>query len=538
MGPLGIETGSLYYKDIASTETQAVYREDCVAFSIESRDQLQCDMCRKSFSDAALLAVHQWIHSSDSSKAGYTKDTFDSNKDSLDLEERSERQNCKVKQIKVSKPENTRFPCDVYDYTATQAGNRKRPFSDRAGAAPRSGPQMSHVSPSTVEARASNVGALKPIVQRMEVTVSITSGEIIRKKTLASEDCSEPDMADAEGPEPQDANIDIQKDSQMQRVEIVYDPDPNLDIQEFKLVPEPQNIQIESDCESKKQKLSKPGERRFSCAQCEYVTIIKDCLLRHKKSHHMLRFPCDKCDYKAFSKSGLKLHKESIHEGVRYRCDQCEHIAKNDQSLRYHKRSKHSVIKHLCDQCDYEAPTVGALKQHKAKHDSFRYHCDQCDFGAVQMGHLKQHKASTHQGIRYPCDHCDYAAKSKESLKKHIIAIHEGIKLECDQCDFSTSHTRSLKRHKASKHEGMKYPCDQCAHSSTGAWELKLHIASKHEGKIHLCDKCDYVAYRADVLKQHKASKHDGVKYPCDQCDYKATDKSNLTKHKVSKHKG
>ena len=69
MGPMGIETGSIYYKDTASTETQAVYREDCVAFSIESRDQLQCDMCRKSFSDAALLAVHRWIHSSSSSKA-------------------------------------------------------------------------------------------------------------------------------------------------------------------------------------------------------------------------------------------------------------------------------------------------------------------------------------------------------------------------------------------------------------------------------------------------------------------------------------
>ena len=125
------------------------------------------------------------------------------------------------------------------------------------------------------------------------------------------------------------------------KTEMVYEPDTDIDIEEFKHEPtdsdedamvgrEDMNFlntdQIQSiqTCKSVKKRNNKDV---LSCDQCEYAGT-RQALRNHKKSKHEgIRYPCDQCDYAATRRSDLKKHKESEHGGIKYPCDQCEYAA-------------------------------------------------------------------------------------------------------------------------------------------------------------------------------------------------------------------
>ena len=48
------------------TNSTSIYKENCAAMNLKTEDQLQCDICLKTFSDADLLSVHQYVHGSSS----------------------------------------------------------------------------------------------------------------------------------------------------------------------------------------------------------------------------------------------------------------------------------------------------------------------------------------------------------------------------------------------------------------------------------------------------------------------------------------
>ena len=123
------------------------------------------------------------------------------------------------------------------------------------------------------------------------------------------------------------------------KTEIVYEPDTDIDIEEFKLEP------TDTDHHSK---------------PTEYF--------------------CDQCDYKAVNSQVLKLHKE-CHSNI-LSCDQCDFVTQHKTKLYRHKGLKHDKFKIKWD---------GAGK----------YPCDLCDYSATQLSRLTRHKAAKHEGIRH-----------------------------------------------------------------------------------------------------------------------------------------
>ena len=206
------------------------------------------------------------------------------------------------------------------------------------------------------------------------------------------------------------------------RVEIIYDPDLNIDIQEF-------NSSIVMDVEAKEE----THESFDEADDMIFENDIKEDSQASEIEPGDVVFPCDQCEYVAKTVAYLKRHKASkIHTANRYACDQCEYVAADVSKLKRHKQSIHDRIRYKCDDSD-------------------------CDITYAQLAALKRHKESQHEGIKYLCDQCDYAANEKSRLKKHKASIHEGTRYPCDQCDYAATDNSILKMHKAYMHEGMRY---------------------------------------------------------------------------------
>ena len=38
-----------------------------------------------------------------------------------------------------------------------------------------------------------------------------------------------------------------------------------------------------------------------------------------------MKYPCGQCEYQTIQKVNLEKHKRSVHEGIKYSCGQCEY---------------------------------------------------------------------------------------------------------------------------------------------------------------------------------------------------------------------
>ena len=216
------------------------------------------------------------------------------------------------------------------------------------------------------------------------------------------------------------------------KTEIVYKPDTEIDIEEFKLEP----TDTDEDAISGGEDIDPLHKDQESQGNSDKVN-------KRKRAGSKDVYSCDLCDYTG-ARTPLYYHKKSKHEGIQYPCDQCEYAASELGNLHQHKQSKHEGIRYPCDQCEYAATQLSALKRHKqSKHKGIRYPRDQCEYDATGQGHLKQHKKAKHQGIRYPCDQCKYVASQLSSLKIHMITKHEDV-VTCEVCGFKGSKRSML----------------------------------------------------------------------------------------------
>ena len=181
------------------------------------------------------------------------------------------------------------------------------------------------------------------------------------------------------------------------RTEIVYKPDPDMDIEEFKVEPLDISEEAGKDADQESQGTSDNVMKRLKVASSLVVS-------------------CDQCEYSG-SKKQFRIHMKK-HEGIRYPCDQCEYTTTDLSVLKRHKKSKHEGFRYSCDQCEYTG-TRKQFRLHKRKHEGFIYRCDQCEYAATDQSTLKRHKESKHEGIRYALDDLSNLSKPKESKTKH-----------------------------------------------------------------------------------------------------------------------
>ena len=259
------------------------------------------------------------------------------------------------------------------------------------------------------------------------------------------------------------------------KMEIVYEPDTDIDIEEFKL----EATDTDQDVIAGGEDIDPLNTDQES--QGTFRTNQKHSTHSSKVVDSKDIISCEICGFKGLEK-GIAVHKKKKHSKFKH-CDLCVYAAINLFDLKKHKEITHKALLYPCDQCEYAATEKVDLKKHRQfKHEGvrFRYPCDKCEYAATRQGELKKHKESIHVGIRYPCDQCEFTATQQGHLKKHKQSIHEGIRYPCDQCEYSATVQGSLKRHKQSKHEEIRYPCDQCECTFSDMSELRKHRNRKH----------------------------------------------------------
>ncbi len=96
----------------------------------------------------------------------------------------------------------------------------------------------------------------------------------------------------------------------------------------------------------------------FACNKCDYTTVVKGNLHRHKRiQHREVRkwFPCDKCKEKCESRRDLDYHRAMVHDIDRHRfiCghEGCSHSSKNIPDMKRHKAYGHDLGNKECEIC-------------------------------------------------------------------------------------------------------------------------------------------------------------------------------------------
>ena len=348
-------------------------------------DHLQCDICLKSFPDAALLSLHHWIHagsSSDPPPLATVKELFEP-------ETLIKPEEIKEELADINEQEDENTDKDKIEQNLNEDNTHQ---------------ELMKCENIKVEAADSDADPL-----------------MLSDKSLLDEPVSIASVKEIEKQKFIDTCMIALKQHHARKVE-------------EQIATEPVGIRYSCDqCDYFaasqsnifEHKRRKHDRVQYSCEQCEYKATTKAELWRHTVSKHdKIRYLCDQCNVSFKYKSGLRNHK-SIHAGIKYPCNQCDFAAKTAGRLKQHKAAIHEGIKYSCDQCDRAFTNLRLLKQHKtSEHDGIRFSCEQCDHTTTTLGDLKKHKASMHDGISYPCDQCNYCATQVGNLRRHKAKKH------------------------------------------------------------------------------------------------------------------
>ena len=85
--------------------------------------------------------------------------------------------------------------------------------------------------------------------------------------------------------------------------------------------------------------------KEYVCDTCFKIFKWKTDLNQHLRMHKGLEFLCDICDFRTVYRGGLRRHKKSVHDGIKHQCDQCNQCYTQNSSLKAHKKIKHAKDK-------------------------------------------------------------------------------------------------------------------------------------------------------------------------------------------------
>ncbi|KAF5282635.1 hypothetical protein FQR65_LT14231 [Abscondita terminalis] len=284
----------------------------------------------------------------------------------------------------------------------------------------------------------------------------------------------------------------------------------------------------------------------FECYDCGYQTKNKAILQFHVMTHKNRElYKCSLCNFSSETLDCLNAHLK-IHRSMKgskesgekiYGCDMCDFKTMYRGNLSRHKRSHVNSKQFKCNLCDYRSNHSHDLKVHLIRHTGERpFSCDKCDFKTYFNRHLTKHKRTHSQEKLFKCSLCYYQTYYWPRLKVHVYR-HTGERpFACDKCDFNTYSKWELMKHKRMHSQERQYKCNLCNFSSNYSNHLKEHMG-KHTGEQPFsCDKCRYKSYSKRNLRRHRIN-HTRKKLmkKCDLCEfstsYMKTWEAHLKKH-------
>ncbi|XP_034467481.1 zinc finger protein ZFAT-like isoform X1 [Hippoglossus hippoglossus] len=160
------------------------------------------------------------------------------------------------------------------------------------------------------------------------------------------------------------------------------------------------------------------GLKPFLCSLCDYAGRSKSNLKSHLNRHNTEKpHLCDLCGKKFKSKVTLKSHRQShTKEGKRFQCSECDFTSVSKPALLRHKEQHAQFKPFRCAHCRYSCNLTGPLKRHYSlKHPDQKY--ENAGTGLPNADALKQ------QGGK-KCPDCDFVYGTKWELNRHMKSKH------------------------------------------------------------------------------------------------------------------
>ena len=169
-------------------------------------------------------------------------------------------------------------------------------------------------------------------------------------------------------------------------------------------------------------------------------TIRSDNVARHMRIHGgVKKFACDQCNYQTLRKYDLKRHKKSIHwkkENTRAMDD--EKIQNGIKKSRVNVKNN----KFQCNLCEYGSDRNWLVKRH------------------MKLIHWKNKKIvgerKTIQNRNGNETSNDYVRYIEEELRKNLMKDVVDNKYQCNLCDYGSERRRNVARHMKLIHEKNK----------------------------------------------------------------------------------
>ncbi|KAF7280946.1 hypothetical protein GWI33_005279 [Rhynchophorus ferrugineus] len=201
----------------------------------------------------------------------------------------------------------------------------------------------------------------------------------------------------------------------------------------------------------------------------------------------------------------------STDEGFKYQCERCIKVFSCVNNLENHRTQEHAAS-FCCDECGQTLASAKALLIHCRAHKSLKpYVCDTCGRSYSQTSHLWQHMRF-HQGIKpFACPHegCEARYTIRPDLKDHIRKVH--------------TRERPFKCN----------VCNKCFLTGSVYYQHRLiHTNDRRYG----CEICSKRFFRADALNNHKRIHTDERPYPCSVCGRQFRQKGDRNKHVRTQH--
>ncbi|NXA51787.1 ZFAT protein, partial [Nothocercus julius] len=238
--------------------------------------------------------------------------------------------------------------------------------------------------------------------------------------------------------------------------------------------------------------------------------------IRFYSSSHYLRchyFKTDNCSGHLLGPTQLKI----------FTCEYCNKVFKFKHSLQAHLRIHTNEKPYKCSYCSYASAIKANLNVHMRKHTGEKFSCDYCTFTCLSKGHLKVHIERVHKKIKQHCRFCKKKYSDVKNLIKHIKETHDlQDKKVKDVFDELRLMTREGKRQ-------LLYDCHICERKFKNELDRDRHMLVHGDERPFACELCGHGATKYQALELH-VRKHPFV-YVCSVCLKKFVSSVRLRAH-------
>ena len=180
---------------------------------------------------------------------------------------------------------------------------------------------------------------------------------------------------------------------------------------------------------------TKPS-KKYKCDHCDYRTHIKSVFERHIDTVHLkkMEYTCYICTKNFSLQLTLDLHLHSVHSEKtdlkEYKCEFCDYKTVRKVDIGRHKMTHLDLPASFhCDICGKFYKSARLVKQHKYRNHEIRddRKCDLCNKHFTRPNRLKEHMSSVHLGITVDCDICGASFKNKNHMNIHRGRVHKAV---------------------------------------------------------------------------------------------------------------